>query len=149
MTAVQRHKQLINHAMSTIDSVAHLNSVESSSITCNTLSGIGQNHTHTRLIDRIHRRQASGNKFFSFEFFPPKTASGTINLFSRQVRRSWSWLWQRAEGGGHVRGKEKYLLNYLPSALGLICPSLHMHSCVHAKDSTLHKISQYKCKKFT
>ena len=39
--------------------------------------------TYERLIDRIHRRKASGDKFFSLEFFPPRTASGAVNLISR------------------------------------------------------------------
>lgn len=41
---------------------------------------------YTRLIDRIHRRKVSGDKFFSLEFFPPRTANGAINLISRFER---------------------------------------------------------------
>ncbi|KAK7482502.1 hypothetical protein BaRGS_00026213 [Batillaria attramentaria] len=39
--------------------------------------------TYQRLIDRIHRRQTSGDKFFSLEFFPPRTNNGAVNLISR------------------------------------------------------------------
>jgi len=35
------------------------------------------------LIDRINDRIQSGTKFFSLEFFPPKTESGAMNLTSR------------------------------------------------------------------
>jgi len=35
------------------------------------------------LIDRINDRINSGSKFFSLEFFPPKTAPGAANLISR------------------------------------------------------------------
>jgi len=35
------------------------------------------------LIDRINDRIKSGTKFFSLEFFPPKTESGAMNLISR------------------------------------------------------------------
>ena len=38
---------------------------------------------YQRLIDRIKRRTASGDKFFSFEFFPPRTGNGAVNLISR------------------------------------------------------------------
>lgn len=41
--------------------------------------------TYRRLIDRIYRRQTSGDKFFSLEFFPPRTAAGAVNLISRFV----------------------------------------------------------------
>jgi len=37
------------------------------------------------LIDRINDRIQSGTKFFSLEFFPPKTESGAINLTSRYI----------------------------------------------------------------
>ena len=35
------------------------------------------------LIDRINNRIASGDKWFSLEFFPPRTASGAVNLLHR------------------------------------------------------------------
>ena len=35
------------------------------------------------LIERINDRIQSGTKFFSLEFFPPKTESGAMNLTSR------------------------------------------------------------------
>ena len=37
------------------------------------------------LIDRINDRIESGTKFFSLEFFPPKTESGAVNLTSRYI----------------------------------------------------------------
>lgn len=42
--------------------------------------------TYERLIDRIYRRKASGDKFFSLEFFPPRTASAAVNLITRIER---------------------------------------------------------------
>lgn len=39
--------------------------------------------TYERLIDRIYRRQQSGDKFFSLEFFPPRTTNGATNLIAR------------------------------------------------------------------
>ncbi|XP_070561500.1 methylenetetrahydrofolate reductase (NADPH)-like [Ptychodera flava] len=38
---------------------------------------------YTRLIDRIQNRIESNDKFFSLEFFPPRTANGAVNLISR------------------------------------------------------------------
>ncbi|XP_002737338.1 methylenetetrahydrofolate reductase (NADPH) [Saccoglossus kowalevskii] len=38
---------------------------------------------YTRLIDRIQKRINSKEKFFSLEFFPPRTANGAVNLVSR------------------------------------------------------------------
>jgi len=44
------------------------------------------------LIDRINDRINSGTKFFSLEFFPPKTESGAMNLISRYVSSLWCFL---------------------------------------------------------
>ncbi|KFV79474.1 Methylenetetrahydrofolate reductase, partial [Struthio camelus australis] len=38
---------------------------------------------HERLREKMRRRQDSGDKWFSLEFFPPRTASGAVNLISR------------------------------------------------------------------
>ncbi|XP_044138018.1 methylenetetrahydrofolate reductase [Bufo gargarizans] len=38
---------------------------------------------HERLRDKMHRRIEAGDKWFSLEFFPPRTASGAVNLISR------------------------------------------------------------------
>ena len=35
------------------------------------------------LIDRIRRRLENGDRFFSLEFFPPRTANGANNLIQR------------------------------------------------------------------
>lgn len=40
---------------------------------------------HERLRDKMRRRIDSGDKWFSLEFFPPRTASGAVNLLSRFV----------------------------------------------------------------
>ena len=40
-------------------------------------------NTYERLINRIHRRLESKDRFFSLEFFPPRTANGAVNLISR------------------------------------------------------------------
>lgn len=36
-----------------------------------------------RLWEKMRRRQDSGDKWFSLEFFPPRTANGAVNLISR------------------------------------------------------------------
>ncbi|XP_031817411.1 methylenetetrahydrofolate reductase [Sarcophilus harrisii] len=38
---------------------------------------------HERLREKMHRRMESGDKWFSLEFFPPRTAQGAVNLISR------------------------------------------------------------------
>eukprot|EP00468_Gymnochlora_sp_CCMP2014_P006275 CAMPEP_0167746298 /NCGR_PEP_ID=MMETSP0110_2-20121227/3635_1 /TAXON_ID=629695 /ORGANISM="Gymnochlora sp., Strain CCMP2014" /LENGTH=634 /DNA_ID=CAMNT_0007631047 /DNA_START=45 /DNA_END=1949 /DNA_ORIENTATION=- len=39
-----------------------------------------------KIIDKIHRSIEMKRKFFSFEFFPPKTDPGVINLYTRMDR---------------------------------------------------------------
>lgn len=39
-----------------------------------------------RLRDKMRRRTESGDRWFSLEFFPPRTASGAVNLISRWVQ---------------------------------------------------------------
>lgn len=38
---------------------------------------------HERLREKMRRRMESGDKWFSLEFFPPRTAPGAVNLISR------------------------------------------------------------------
>lgn len=38
---------------------------------------------HERLREKMRRRMESGDKWFSLEFFPPRTAEGAVNLISR------------------------------------------------------------------
>ncbi|XP_007652545.1 methylenetetrahydrofolate reductase isoform X4 [Cricetulus griseus] len=38
---------------------------------------------HERLREKMRRRMDSGDKWFSLEFFPPRTAEGAVNLISR------------------------------------------------------------------
>ncbi|XP_063799944.1 methylenetetrahydrofolate reductase (NADPH) [Pseudophryne corroboree] len=38
---------------------------------------------HERLRDKMRRRIEAGDKWFSLEFFPPRTVSGAVNLLSR------------------------------------------------------------------
>ncbi|XP_005353792.1 methylenetetrahydrofolate reductase isoform X1 [Microtus ochrogaster] len=38
---------------------------------------------HERLREKMKRRMDSGDKWFSLEFFPPRTAEGAVNLISR------------------------------------------------------------------
>ena len=38
---------------------------------------------YKRLIDRIQKRIDRGERWFSLEFFPPKTSNGAVNLLSR------------------------------------------------------------------
>mmetsp|Transcript_1827 Transcript_1827/g.4212 ORF Transcript_1827/g.4212 Transcript_1827/m.4212 type:complete len:622 (+) Transcript_1827:238-2103(+) len=39
-----------------------------------------------KIIDKIRRSVKEGRKFYSFEFFPPKTQAGVMNLYSRMDR---------------------------------------------------------------
>jgi methylenetetrahydrofolate reductase (NADPH) len=41
------------------------------------------NYKYRKLIDRINDRVQAGYKWFSLEFFPPRTANGAVNLISR------------------------------------------------------------------
>lgn len=41
-----------------------------------------------RLIDKINKRITGNEKFFSLQFFPPRTPNGTINLFEKCDRLS-------------------------------------------------------------
>lgn len=43
-----------------------------------------------RLRDKMRRRIESGDRWFSLEFFPPRTASGAVNLISRHVKSNWT-----------------------------------------------------------
>lgn len=36
-----------------------------------------------RLREKMRRRMESGDKWFSLEFFPPRTAQGAVNLIAR------------------------------------------------------------------
>jgi len=47
-------------------------------------SGVGQ--ARRTLLDKVQSRMESGDKFFSLEFFPPRTKSGAINLLARLER---------------------------------------------------------------
>lgn len=38
---------------------------------------------HERLREKMRHRMDSGDKWFSLEFFPPRTAEGAVNLISR------------------------------------------------------------------
>lgn len=38
---------------------------------------------HERLREKMQRRLESGDRWFSLEFFPPRTAQGAANLISR------------------------------------------------------------------
>lgn len=42
-------------------------------------------YKYRRLIDRIMDRVQTRSKFFSLEFFPPRTAVGAVNLITRFV----------------------------------------------------------------
>lgn len=49
-----------------------------------------QNNTdnHISLSDRINQKIHDGEKFFSLEFFPPRTPNGAVNLVARFDRMS-------------------------------------------------------------
>lgn len=56
-------------------------SSDSSSSRCST-PGLDPER-HERLREKMRRRIESGDKWFSLEFFPPRTAEGAVNLISR------------------------------------------------------------------
>ena len=39
-----------------------------------------------KIVDKINEKLDAGEKFFSFEYFPPKTEEGVKNLHERQLR---------------------------------------------------------------
>jgi hypothetical protein len=39
-----------------------------------------------KIINKINEKLEAGEKFFSFEYFPPKTEEGVKNLYERQLR---------------------------------------------------------------
>ena len=39
-----------------------------------------------KIIDKINKNNESGQPYFSFEFFPPKTEAGVQNLYQRMDR---------------------------------------------------------------
>ena len=41
-----------------------------------------------KIIEKINAQKANGERFFSFEFFPPKTQDGIENLYLRMDRMS-------------------------------------------------------------
>lgn len=57
-------------------------------------------HRSDRLRDKMRRRTESGDRWFSLEFFPPRTASGAVNLISRYVNETVFlndyWMFKRA-----------------------------------------------------
>lgn len=62
-----------------------------------------------RLRDKMRRRMESGDRWFSLEFFPPRTASGAVNLISRYVNlngthQEWDVPGLTATAGGAVGG---------------------------------------------
>ncbi|VDM68696.1 unnamed protein product, partial [Strongylus vulgaris] len=46
---------------------------------------VGHGNKYVPLHERINRRIKDGTPFFSLEFFPPKTANGVANFFTRHV----------------------------------------------------------------
>lgn len=64
-----------------------------------------------RLRDKMRRRMESGDRWFSLEFFPPRTASGAVNLISRYVNlngthQEWDVPGLTATAGGAVGGAD-------------------------------------------
>ncbi|XP_071946159.1 methylenetetrahydrofolate reductase (NADPH)-like [Antedon mediterranea] len=50
---------------------------------CTPLASRSSSPVFTRLIDKINQRIALNERWFSIEFFPPRTANGAVNLLSR------------------------------------------------------------------
>ncbi|XP_038074265.1 methylenetetrahydrofolate reductase-like [Patiria miniata] len=71
----KRHSESSNGSSSASDSSATPLSVSRSPSPCN-----------TPLIDRISQRIACKERWFSLEFFPPRTANGAVNLLARLER---------------------------------------------------------------
>lgn len=65
------------------DSSGASNSDESSKESSRCSTPVGEVDRGTRLSDKMKRRIDSGDRWFSLEFFPPRTANGAVNLISR------------------------------------------------------------------
>ncbi|KAM9475824.1 methylenetetrahydrofolate reductase (NADPH) [Clarias gariepinus] len=65
------------------DSSGASNSGESSKESSRCSTPVGEADRGHRLRDKMRRRIESGDRWFSLEFFPPRTAGGAVNLISR------------------------------------------------------------------
>lgn len=65
------------------DSSGASNSGESSKESSRCSTPVGEVDRGNRLRDKMKRRIESGDRWFSLEFFPPRTAGGAVNLISR------------------------------------------------------------------
>ncbi|KAG7332185.1 hypothetical protein KOW79_004019 [Hemibagrus wyckioides] len=65
------------------DSSGASNSGESSKESSRCSTPVGETDRGNRLRDKMKRRIESGDRWFSLEFFPPRTAGGAVNLISR------------------------------------------------------------------
>ena len=82
---IQSCPSSMTHLHHEIERFRHNSSSSSGNGTCTPLSN-SRSPSPTLvspLIDKINARIATGDKWFSLEFFPPRTASGAVNLLHR------------------------------------------------------------------
>ncbi|XP_020829402.1 methylenetetrahydrofolate reductase (NADPH) isoform X2 [Phascolarctos cinereus] len=103
---------------------------------------------HERLREKMHRRMDSGDRWFSLEFFPPRTAQGAVNLISRFDRMGAGGplfvdvTWHPAgDPGSDKETSSMIIANTAVDYCGLETV-LHMTCCHQTRDeitSNLHK----------
>ncbi|MEE6485240.1 hypothetical protein FKM82_014221 [Ascaphus truei] len=105
---------------------------------------------HERLRDKMRRRVEGGDKWFSLEFFPPRTASGAVNLISRFDRMGLGGplfidvTWHPA--GDPASDKETSSMIIANTAVNFcgLETLLHMTCCNQTKDEITKHIQKAK-----
>ena len=78
----------------------------------------------TKSIDRITSQMSMGQRFFSFEFYPPRTETGVCNLkkaLSRMVEWQPQWMDVTWGAGGTTSDLTPELCDYIQNAIGGNC----------------------------
>lgn len=81
-------------------------------------------HVGTKSIDRITSQVSAGQRFFSFEFYPPRTETGVSNLkkaLSRMVEWQPQWMDVTWGAGGTTSDLTPELCDYIQNVIGGNC----------------------------
>jgi len=81
-------------------------------------------HEGTKAIDRIQSQMAQNQRFFSFEFYPPRTETGVANLkkaLSRMVEWQPQWMDVTWGAGGTTSELTPSLCDYIQNTIGGNC----------------------------
>lgn len=81
-------------------------------------------HPGTKAIDRIKKQMSEGQRFFSFEFYPPRTETGVSNLklsLSRMVQWQPQWMDVTWGAGGTTSELTPELCDYIQNTIGGNC----------------------------